>query len=387
MMASNAEKITQDHYLNLVKENNSYIGTRVKRGKDWIYGNQDYHLNKPGMGTIIERRDNGTVRVQWDNGTKSCCFAGSSNFYDLSLATDDIEFKKPKHEKTLEWSSDTDFINVSNMICEKELSQPKEYTIDTPNLLKHQPISNFSNLVTPLSGHLLDQNQKTDDMKFRYCPADDEKVTDYFNAVIVDIETSGLRKNCDILQIGIVDLYDDSKIWSQYIEPTQPIDRMASAVNHLAIVNDKLFYRNKQIKDIVSSSQAMQNFMDYLTQNYPTGVILIAHNGNRFDFRHIGRYLEILQNKSNMKVSELYDFRCIDTLQVFKQNFPGESSYSQRNILGKFVRDTELKDDHEAIGDCINLKYAITNAAKRKSMTVKQFLGEPNTFERFLSRK
>ena len=73
-------------------------------------------------------------------------------------------------------------------------------------------------------------------------------------------------------------------------------------------------------------------------------------------------------------------------IQLYFLNLKGRG-YLHTCLLGKFVRDTELKDDHEAIGDCINLKYAITNAAKRKSMTVKQFLGEPNTFERFLSRK
>lgn len=58
-------------------------------------------------------------------------------------------------------------------------------------------------------------------------------------AIIIDIETSSLKRTCDILQIGMVDLHDESKVWSQYFQPTQEIDPFASAVNHLTLENNK----------------------------------------------------------------------------------------------------------------------------------------------------
>ena len=46
---------------------------------------------------------------------------------------------------------------------------------------------------------------------------------------------------------------------------------------------------------------------------------------------------------------------------------------------------TQLKDGHEAVEDCINLKEAIKKAAKMKSTSLREFIGDPISFERFLS--
>lgn len=43
------------------------IGTRVRRGADWKWGNQDG--TPPGEGRVIgELGEDGWIRVQWDTG-------------------------------------------------------------------------------------------------------------------------------------------------------------------------------------------------------------------------------------------------------------------------------------------------------------------------------
>ena len=368
--------------LHIVDKDNSLVGTRVKRERDWINGTQDYHFDKPGFGTISERRNDGVVRVRWDNGSDSFCTAGFARRYDLSLAFDEIKSKKPRKEEVLEWSSNNDFIEISQSICEKDIFETKESKDYVTNSTASSHKTKFT--VSSSNKHsdpLINANaiERTKDSAHTTRNSNDHPV------IMIDIETSSLKKACDILQIGLVDLNDESKVWSQYLQPTQEIDPFASAVNHITLENNKLCYRNKEIRDVVSPFQAIQNFKTYLIENYPDGVILLAHNGIRFDFRHIGRYLQKFDTKAKANPNKRYPIQCIDTLQVFKRNYPGEKSYSQQYILAKFLMGTQLKDGHEAVGDCINLKEAIKIAAKMKSISLRQFLGDPISFERFLS--
>ncbi|XP_011304625.1 E3 ubiquitin-protein ligase HERC2 [Fopius arisanus] len=61
------------------------IGTRVVRGVDWKWGEQDG--TPPGEGKVIgELGDDGWIRVQWDNGTTNSYRMGKEGKYDLKLA-------------------------------------------------------------------------------------------------------------------------------------------------------------------------------------------------------------------------------------------------------------------------------------------------------------
>ena len=108
--------------------------------------------------------------------------------------------------------------------------------------------------------------------------------------------------DCGILQIALVDMHNGSKYWNQYIQPTKPIHPKASEVTHLSIgINNRLCYRGIECKNVVTASNAIQKFQEYLKHNYPEGVILIAHNGTTFDFpllKNIWKsILEILHTK------------------------------------------------------------------------------------------
>ncbi|XP_050578084.1 E3 ubiquitin-protein ligase HERC2 [Bombus affinis] len=61
------------------------IGTRVVRGVDWKWGDQDGP--PPGEGQVIgELGEDGWIRVQWDNGTTNSYRMGKEGKYDLKLA-------------------------------------------------------------------------------------------------------------------------------------------------------------------------------------------------------------------------------------------------------------------------------------------------------------
>ncbi|XP_023713900.1 E3 ubiquitin-protein ligase HERC2 [Cryptotermes secundus] len=61
------------------------IGTRVVRGVDWKWGDQDGPL--PGEGRVIgDLGEDGWIRVQWDNGSTNSYRMGKEDKYDLKLA-------------------------------------------------------------------------------------------------------------------------------------------------------------------------------------------------------------------------------------------------------------------------------------------------------------
>ena len=59
------------------------IGTRVVRGADWKWGDQDGHSEGRVIG---ELGDDGWIRVQWDNASTNSYRMGKEGKYDLKLA-------------------------------------------------------------------------------------------------------------------------------------------------------------------------------------------------------------------------------------------------------------------------------------------------------------
>ena len=74
-----------------LREDNCRPGLRVKRGKDWKYGEQDYHEGKPGFGSVITCSSSGdtlTTKVKWDNTHVHSYPVGNFSVYDLLIAHD-----------------------------------------------------------------------------------------------------------------------------------------------------------------------------------------------------------------------------------------------------------------------------------------------------------
>ena len=57
------------------------VGTRVVRGPDWKWGNQDG--GEGHLGTVVELQDDFTALVQWDEGSRANYRCGTNEKYDL----------------------------------------------------------------------------------------------------------------------------------------------------------------------------------------------------------------------------------------------------------------------------------------------------------------
>ncbi|XP_033150467.1 LOW QUALITY PROTEIN: probable E3 ubiquitin-protein ligase HERC2 [Drosophila busckii] len=70
------------------------IGTRIVRGSDWKWGDQDG--NPPGEGRIIsEVGEDGWVRVEWYTGSTNSYRMGKEGQYDLQLADSNLNVASP----------------------------------------------------------------------------------------------------------------------------------------------------------------------------------------------------------------------------------------------------------------------------------------------------
>ena len=101
------------------------------------------------------------------------------------------------------------------------------------------------------------QEKKVPDIKEIPCAA--EKEIQVTGNVVFDLETGGVARTSDILQISAV---HESTEFNTYVTPTQPISKGASDVTKLTLVNGQLYYSNKLV-DTLSVKDALIGFMDY----------------------------------------------------------------------------------------------------------------------------
>jgi len=87
--------------------------------------------------------------------------------------------------------------------------------------------------------------------------------------------------DCDIVQIAA--LYGN-KMLSRYVWPLKDIHWKASEVNKITVnrENGVMYFKGTRVEH-VDQRRAMTDFVEFV-QQVPGKVILVAHNGRRFDF-------------------------------------------------------------------------------------------------------
>ena len=173
--------------------------------------------------------------------------------------------------------------------------------------------------------------------------------------------------------MALVDIAGKVKPWSQYMQPTQQIDPGASRVNNLTIRDDKLCYNGAECSNVVSAERGIIHFITHIKKYYPDGVLLIAHNGDKFDFPLLQRDLKKYGSDLKMK----YRVAGLDSLNVFRRMYPGLRAYNQPYLVERFLENENVGAAHEAVGDCSNLKRVIETAAAEKKMSISEFLQIP----------
>uniref|UniRef100_A0A673CTH4 E3 ubiquitin-protein ligase HERC2 n=1 Tax=Sphaeramia orbicularis TaxID=375764 RepID=A0A673CTH4_9TELE len=89
------------------------IGTRVMRGVDWKWGDQDGPA--PGLGRVIgELGEDGWIRVQWDTSSTNSYRMGKEGKYDLKLAEPPPAAQPPTEDSDTEDDTEGELIEKSS---------------------------------------------------------------------------------------------------------------------------------------------------------------------------------------------------------------------------------------------------------------------------------
>lgn len=169
------------------------------------------------------------------------------------------------------------------------------------------------------------------------------------NIVFFDLETTGLDRECDIIQISCA---FGAKMFDRYVFPTKEIGVKASEVNRIRVnfQEGTMTYDGHQVA-YVDGKQAIEELVRFL-KSIGGRILLSAHNGRRFDVPRLRR----LADKVGIPLpDEVEGF--LDTMLLARKLYPGRKSYSQPNL----VRDMTGKeyDAHNSAADVRALQELI----------------------------
>ena len=148
------------------------------------------------------------------------------------------------------------------------------------------------------------------------------------NRVYFDLETTSLAQNCDIVQLSAV---CGANVFDTYVQPSQPIAKEAAAVHGITCQSGQMAHLGKPVQSLPPNI-ALQNFMHWLEDRKP--VILIAHNGKRFDAPRILRHICCAKLRGAFS-------NCVlgfaDTLPVFQELCPKMPNYKQETLVSQIL--------------------------------------------------
>ncbi|XP_047474547.1 uncharacterized protein LOC125028944 [Penaeus chinensis] len=162
--------------------------------------------------------------------------------------------------------------------------------------------------------------------------------------VFFDLETTSLRIDCDIVQIGAT---DNNEEFSIYVIPNQRIDPRASAVTGLTFEQHTLKYRGKPVY-AVTRLEALHKFLEWIQLRSP--VVLYAHNA-AFDYR---RLFYAIKEENLVDSFKQHILGFVNTIAQFKVIFPKLPNYKQSTVVQKVLKKSY--DAHNALGDVRALK-------------------------------
>ncbi|KAG7158697.1 DNA polymerase III PolC-type-like [Homarus americanus] len=146
--------------------------------------------------------------------------------------------------------------------------------------------------------------------------------------VFFDLETTSLRLDCDIIQIAAA---DKDATFNEFIIPKQPIHYMASNMTGITVINGVLTLRGKPL-DAKTPAFALHNFLEWIKLRSP--VLLYAHNAS-FDYQ---RFFHVIQKENLVEQFQQHIIGFVDTLGMFKTEYPGLNNYKQNTLVRKFLK-------------------------------------------------
>ena len=176
-----------------------------------------------------------------------------------------------------------------------------------------------------------------------------------------------LKHTFVFIYLGAIDVENEDVNFNQYLEPTCHISWSSSQVTGLTINGLDLCLNGEAINNTLPPDEGIDNFILWLQTNFPNGCILVAHNGKRFDFPILKRYLK----KSSKTFSE--PFIGIDSREIFKTHFPHLRKNKMQNLVEEFLPN-DLHKYHDAFEDAKSLSTVIEKACKKKEISIREFL-------------
>ncbi|XP_053391808.1 uncharacterized protein LOC128554565 [Mercenaria mercenaria] len=239
------------------------------------------------------------------------------------------EYKKQKLKKKLKNHSS----NIQKVLREGTTYKPSIATTDVADITEIPPSQ-----ICPVHEHI--------------------QFSDNYNNVYCDIETTSLRKDCDILQIAAV---CGSVSFNQYILPTQTISQGASNLTGLSHIENVLFLNEKPIENVLHLKEALSVFLAWLSDigKY----VLIGHNFRKFDFPRLIRAFDICDLLASLKTCVV---GIIDNLPMYRNVYPQIEKHTQEFLLKHILNETY--NAHNAIADVESLRKLVfvSNISKDK---------------------
>ncbi|XP_077277842.1 uncharacterized protein LOC143906004 [Temnothorax americanus] len=185
---------------------------------------------------------------------------------------------------------------------------------------------------------------------------DQEVTSDWAESkiVIFDLETSGLSHSAEICQISAA---TETETFNAYMVP-KSMTPGAAATTGLQVRAGEMYLNDKQL-DTVPPRVGLTNFIGFL-RNVGDNIILVAHNGFRFDAPMILRTMR--------KFGLLTDFMSVvrgfaDTLPMFRtllvERRKEKKKFSQTVLAQDFLGPSAIEGAHDAQNDIRILRQLI----------------------------
>ena len=159
-----------------------------------------------------------------------------------------------------------------------------------------------------------------------------------------------------ITQIAAVDVHS-SREFNCYVLPKLPQSTEAQHISGIVVsASNKMTVNGTEVEPETIHS-AVTKFIEWLERHKK--VILIAHNGRKFDFPV---FMTSLVSADTGIVSRFCEVVVgfVDSIAVFRKVFPGQSSYKQEDLVKNLVNATY--NAHNALEDTRSLGWLLTHS-------------------------
>jgi DNA polymerase III alpha subunit (gram-positive type) len=162
----------------------------------------------------------------------------------------------------------------------------------------------------------------------------------------------------DITQIAAVEVKSGAS-FNTYVVPKKPISLGAQQTTGIVYSGGIMTVHGANVAP-QPISLSLKSFTDWL-QKFKN-VVLMAHNGRKFDFPVL-----VTAYENCDLLTSLYESirACVDSLSVMKKTFPDQSSYKQEDLVKTVLGQSY--NAHDALADVEALKY-LYNACKLSSV-------------------